>query len=652
MASPILLSYANPADADSDAALLTQNGTVLIVAPANSEGGITVPEQFQAQQVTGPASAVAIPAGTLMMCNTSGGAISLVPPQGLSSSAYGTWFGVVDDHDNAGTTPITVGNGTTDVIEDPTRPGHFFSSVLVVQNAQSTAWFWSPEGWKVLWCSPPATQAGELSFANIAALEAYENVNLPAGAQAYVRTVGAYWAYQPSGIVLPDGITVVNAANGGQWWRTITAVAESAQQQVPWFVDPQNVEGSSSDENDGTTSGTALRTKAEIIRRWGTKSPTFNGSNVVITYLSADTTGNDPGLFAPYFVNSATLTHTAPLPTASFTGSLLAVTAKNRAGNTALRSTFTTTTGAIVANMLLVNSTRGNSRAFVQRNVSGGTWQISQPFTPYSGTGAPANTEVDTWANGDAITGYVLSNVDLALVGGQSVEATSTLAPSHIVWQLNIWDPQSLSFVSDPVVANGTSMLCIVESVCTRALSWSGAMTPSKGQFANSVSQVEMAVSGVGGFAFGPLINGGILNGIASLDSCEFQFDTIVACIATAFTNTLVNSSMCVDSGTVAFYGATQISLNAVVYGAGKLNVVNGVVRYSSSAVSSFPLSGGLAINAATNAYSNSTTAGLTTVHLLALSPANLDAAAGAAGFGGLAYVPGVAAFQSGTTTP
>ena len=100
--------------------------------------------------------------------------------------------------------------------------------------------------------------------------------------------------------------------------------------QTAWFVDPQNVTTTASDNNTGLTSGAALRTKAEIIRRWGTNSPILNGINVVITYLSADTNGNDPGIFKPFFLNGATLTHTSPLPTASFTGSLLAVTAKNQ----------------------------------------------------------------------------------------------------------------------------------------------------------------------------------------------------------------------------------------------------------------------------------------------------------------------------------
>jgi hypothetical protein len=652
------LTYQNPADADvGGLGLVTQNGTVLVVEPVSSTTpGVVVPDQFTPQVVNGPATGVAVTPGAMVLANTSAGAIGLIPPQGLTSASEGTYFGVLDDEANSSTDPITVGNGSTDRIEDPTRPGSYFSAVLIAQNSQATVWIWSPTpggalGWKVLWCTPGATTSF-VSVANITALEAYVNLNLKAGASAYVASVGALWTYEPSGALTTDGITVVAASNGGQWWRRESAIALAAVLQTAWFVDAQNVEGTSSDENNGLMAGTALRTKAEIARRLGTWSPSFNAINVVVTYLSADTTSGDPARFTPYFLAGATLTETAPLPAATFTGTLLAVTAKAAATNHALRSTFTVLTGAVAVNMLLVNSTRGNSRAFAQRNTGAGLWQISQPFTPYSGVGNPANTEVDTWANGDSITGYALQNNDIAVVGGVAIESQAPFAgPSHIVTNLTIWDPNVGDF--DPCTVSGASQVLFVEAVNVRALNWSGAQA-LKGQIANCSINVELIITSSGPLATGPLITGGILNGLVGIESVELQLDVIVASTSCILLNALINTNTFWDTGVVAqFIGITQVSQAAIQYGAGTFNILQGLVRFgTTTAVLTFPLTGGLKINGATSAYSNATAAGLTTTHLLSLTPANIDAAAGAAGFGGLAYIPGVGAYQSGSATP
>jgi hypothetical protein len=483
-----------------------------------------------------------------------------------------------------------------------------------------------------------------------AALTAAPNASMLSGSLAYVVTFGAYWVLQATGPA-PDAATVLAAADGRVWVRALSGVQESSQAQTAWFVDRQNSTGVASDENTGLSSAAPLLHKAEIVRRWGTPSPNLNAVNVLITYLSADTDNSDPGLFSPFFSAGATLKHIAALPAAGFTGSLLAVTAKNRAGNLALRSTFTTTTGAVAINMLLVNATRGNSRAFAQRNTGAGLWQISQPFAPYTGTGNPPNTEVDTWANGDAITGYALQNIDLALIGGQVVEyQAGFVIPSHIVQQLTIWDPQVGAF--DPCVLAGQATGLLIEAVSLRATTCGGTQT-LRWQLSNVSLNVEFIASGAGPVAEGPIIAGGILNGIFLADSPTLQGDTIVASTSTVFSNTLFNGPLFYDTGVVArLLGSCGGASGNPQYGVGKFNLVQGVMSYSGAAATLFALSGGLQINGATNAYSNATAAGLTTTHLVALTPANIDAAAGAAGFGGLAYVPGVGAFQQSGATP
>lgn len=89
--------------------------------------------------------------------------------------------------------------------------------------------------------------------------------------------------------------------------------------------------------------------------------------------------------------------------------------------------------------------------------------------------------------------------------------------------------------------------------------------------------------------------------------------------------------------------------VQGVLYGPGSLDLFQGQVIFNlANAVTTFPLAGGITIGAQANAYSNLTTGGVVATHRLALTPAHLDAAAGATGFGGLAYVPGVGGFFTG----
>lgn len=423
-----------------------------------------------------------------------------------------------------------------------------------------------------------------------------------------------------------------------------------ASWSVPaWFVDPGNSSTNASDSNNCTTSGTPCLTKAQIFQRWGTNSPNLS-TTVTITYLSADTTGTDPGIFTPNFYPGGILVNTASLPAASFTGTLLAVTAKSASGNQALRSTFTVTTGAVAVNMLLVNTTRGNSRAFAQRNTGGGLWQISQPLTPYSGTGTPANTEVDTWANGDSINGYALLNVNLAVVGGNTVQAQAGFAgPQNIVSNMTVWDSQA---TDDPFLLSGTAETALVESVVTRAFTYAAAPGPLRTQVSNvSINIISFSLP-TSGFSSAPFISGGILNGFTSLDSVVFQKDTIIVSSNSVCNNCTFNSSVCIDSGTLKFIGQSSAVSGVILYGGGTINVGGGVFGYVSTAASTFPLTGGLQLNGVATGYSNSTTAGVTTIHGgITLNPTNLDAAAGAAGFGGYAYGGG-ATLIKGTVQP
>jgi hypothetical protein len=67
--------------------------------------------------------------------------------------------------------------------------------------------------------------------------------------------------------------------------------------------------------------------------------------------------------------------------------------------------------------------------------------------------------------------------------------------------------------------------------------------------------------------------------------------------------------------------------------------------------VNAFPCAGGIRIRNVSTAYSAATSAGTVTWHQVTLTPANLDAAAGAAGFGGYAVWPNIGSISNGTQT-
>jgi hypothetical protein len=138
---------------------------------------------------------------------------------------------------------------------------------------------------------------------------------------------------------------------------------------------------------------------------------------------------------------------------------------------------------------------------------------------------------------------------------------------------------------------------------------------------------------------------GGIIAGGGRIVGAGFQLDTFVVGppLVIADSGQGVGQMFVATDAAIITQGALQLSSGDILYGGGSLSA-SGVLSYEGSAVSTFPLAGGLSVGGSADAYSNSTTAGLTTVHRLAVTPAALDAPAGAAGFGGLAYVPSVAA--------
>jgi hypothetical protein len=172
-----------------------------------------------------------------------------------------------------------------------------------------------------------------------------------------------------------------------------------ALSQALWVVDPVN----GNDNNPGTLALPVKTVMGGIVPKWGAPDPTFPPSttSVQIQFVNDETVAQEMIVIRP------TMTAIAPVfaitgayvPVA--TGTLNAVTAKNRATGQRLASTFT---GVSPTAGQLVHNTTHPSRAPLFA-VSGGI--LCQPLS-LAPAGLPAHvtspTEVDTWANGDAVT--------------------------------------------------------------------------------------------------------------------------------------------------------------------------------------------------------------------------------------------------------
>lgn len=506
--------------------------------------------------------------------------------------------------------------------------------------------------------APIAGITAIVSVANTAALSAYAGTAvLLQGALALVQSRQSYWSYQPGDASAADGWHIP-ALGGGNWVYVTAADGQTQLNQTAWFIDMSNSSGVASDDNNGFTALTPLLTKAEWRRRIGPYDVVTLNVTTTITYMSGDTGTTDPGDFRVHS-SGGSIIHVASLPAASFTGTLNVVTAKSVAaapGN-ALQSTFNTTSGALVTGMLLVNSTRANSRAFTQKNTAG-TWQLSQPMSPYAGTGTYSSVENNAWAAGDTITGYTLNpvNIDDATMTGFGVN------DMVILYQANWGGPNSASALRDGMRLGGHGRgTLITESVLSAPLYYDGAFqsrsleTHVHGNVAGGTSRGQVAPVGdtqvhviAGLWAYQPEQSEGtalkVTFGGYSLQ-WTFESDTIIAAGSATDHARLYGATFqgntCIDEVSV-FLGGPTLLKSGILYGAGTLDVTEGRFQYQQAASAASQLFCALTLQNQGIAYSYSTTGGVTTIHgNIALTAANLDAASGAAGFGGFAFGPG-----------
>jgi hypothetical protein len=416
-------------------------------------------------------------------------------------------------------------------------------------------------------------------------------------------------------------------------------------QQATWFIDPVG----GNDANNGLTQPTAIKTYRELMTRWGTASPTL-AQNTTITWVTSQPDDSDPVYFTPIIENGAFVEMTG-LPTIVHSGTLSGVVAKNRATGQLLNANIGTPVapyvdaGTGVWGTLLHNTTR-NSWCWLWNAVAANVAELTQPLAPYASfTRLGLLVEHDDTANGDAydLVQYPQTNIVM-------------LAPTIAFYDgsFNNWLQISKLRINDSFgTANnnvyvgphvGLGETCLNKEIFGDPFARNVDIRPPYANVISPGGGFFPARAQVGGGAYG----NDFYSFFEFYQNNVFDYDVILDALGPTnglqIDQALYGAVYIRQTGGWAIevldWGDMQTASPSGVqefWGPGTVNVnKGGTMFYSASAASKFVNAGGLQF--ATRTTGASIDAGGLWHQGITLTPAHLDAAAGVAGFGGLAF--------------
>ena len=430
--------------------------------------------------------------------------------------------------------------------------------------------------------------------------------------------------------------------------------------QASWYVDPSNSTGLASDRNSGLTATSPVKSwNGGVVARWGTIAPTF-AQNTTIEWLSAHRDDSDPVLFTPTTTEGAVCIMGGEFTPANLvaSGVLGTVTPVNKAFGVAQALEAIMPTAASLYGAILVNTTRGSTSTFV-RKVSGTTWLLAQPLTEQT---IPVTSllyaENGATATGDAFSAYAPTAVNLVYVHPTVSTLNSTSTNPLYLYRLKSFDPSGV---------DGTNMFQYAGDVLL--IDFVHGRRPQAN--VAGVTLIQRTVNNY--FPVGLMTDLRIPSTISPNAQHSIQGGCIGGpnCVSSGLYNCLLLSdvALAAHSGVLDVlsceYGTIYIDAGVVVnlaagrhepktgfpsqwWGPGTLNADGDSLLYypagAGMAAATFT-QGGWQINRGANAWSSDATS----FYNLALTSAALDAAAGAAGFGGCAFNQGGATITNGT---
>jgi len=429
------------------------------------------------------------------------------------------------------------------------------------------------------------------------------------------------------------------------------------------FLDPSNSTGVASDSNPGTQF-LPLLTWAGLVALWGSRTPVFNTPTTVNIISSMLAT--DPIILDPIITGTGTfvILGSGGVNTAV---AISGVVPKSRAlgSNTMLQANLGQ---AVTVGTLLINNTTGGI-GWAYKLVSGTTWNIAQPMANVGIGGVLAPAEDNAWANGNNVqSGAVQSTIILAQLAPtvlNTPNAGSSTYPVQVI-QANLAGgnigfvgrnvqfsqcqiQQTLKMVGggnqpsgDAVVFTNCAFFGANAGLSTEANS----VCTFNGGMISSTIGANNLVCGSNGFW--------VLDGDMAIGQkiVAFSGAQLIGDVGIGFGPCFVDGVVLeMTKGKAANYSYG----NAVLYGTAGGNInIRGQGRFTNStgqtAVATFTaptMATNIQLNAQSTGSSISGTTRATINSGITLSPTNIDAAAGATGFGSTAFRPGGASYSN-----
>lgn len=495
------------------------------------------------------------------------------------------------------------------------------------------------------------------SAATPAALNAIVATALTVGSIYNVASLKANFAYDPTSVATVDNYFFIAAAGGGNWVRTaVAAVVTEPQTQAAIFIDPTNSTTTASDGNTNpSTIGAALLTYKEQARRWGGYAPRLRQSTAIQFLGPGHTDNSDPVPWDPYIESGGTPSIQGSI-TVVASVTLSGVVAKSRVAGA--NSPLIANLGASAAvGQLVRNTTTGKlSRAFVQKSLGANLYVLTQPMVPATlpQPALPAPAEVDTWANGDTVDLCTTSNVSFVRLRptlcGNNASAVNT-SNALTLSQLTVFDPGD-GYPNSNHLEIG-SHVQLQECNIQRVITASGITDyPISGLwFLNCIRFAQLtSVSGLIVFSGGS-VQPSPSNQLDFISGATINYDADFILSALSFYRNAIIGMGHVYLDNAMFVQGSSVILNQngsygghVLYGSASGSIqlfhtshAKGVGAFVTSWTAPTLVSPGIKLNAAST---GSSTSGNPAVinNGIATTVANLDAAAGAAGFGGTAF--------------
>jgi len=599
-----LYPYALTTSLSTSKELKTEDGTTVQVFP-QQVGGLAVNVTLTGPDVTGSGPASAVPTNLSVVVTT--------VPGGNTAALGRARFNQVFVEGPASTVVMPAAPLTGDMV---------MISCQFAEDVGAIATTINGAGNSVEQPLAPASFATTVPFIDSAALLIY----------CWDGTGEAQWSLVASNLALATFVGALSQSPNG------------ATTQATWFIDPANSTTTASDLNSGETSATALLTFREVVRRWGSNRPVLNQATTITWLSSPATPANDPVYVEAMGTGNLLLNGPGTTATPFLSTSIAGWSPLNTA--TGNPNSMTTYAGAAVGD-LVVNTSRGNSRASVVAIVEGSAVLTN---TQNASTPSATGATVTTWANGDSIEIFKFPTVNFirAKFKGSAISTFIGLAIQNLT-------------IAGIVPELGGDEVQLVEinnqSISYLFLSPESLLVNCRGGWLNIIAggpKLNSPASPQVTNLVGSGINQASLNcadssqNTITIGPCQFAYF-----ITSGFGIATVSAGNVVVSVSIEM----QVSGAAGLWGNGANAVIDMIAaaRGASNGTFTANFTGTLTIdlNSVASGLSRTTSAGTYTwFGNIALNVANLDAAAGIAGFGGLAFSTNGAACYVNSSVP